>query len=128
MRYLLKGKDPPDALNVGQMVNGILVASVAPQYLALAADHSRLTTTHAAVIEGHNIAMSNMQDQLRHAQTSEQDAQTKLKRAQKSEQKAQDELVFLKAKLADTERCSQEYLRDSQSYRDQVTVANEARS
>jgi len=50
VRDLLKGKDPPDALNVGRMVNGILVATAAPQYISLAADLSRLTTTHAAVV------------------------------------------------------------------------------
>ena len=57
MRDLLMGKDPPDALNVGRMMNGILVATVAPQYLSLAADLTRLTATHAAVVEGNNNAI-----------------------------------------------------------------------
>ena len=124
LRDILRDKDLIDSLNLKRMMEGIVVATQAPLHLTLVNQLADLNATHARVLAEHR----EISLQLQHAQTLGRDADQQAVTAQTSERKAKDDLVLLKAKLVDATRCGEQHLRDSNSYRSQMVIAEEARS
>jgi len=124
LRDLLRDMDLVDSLNLQRMMEGIIVATQAPLHLALVAKLADLTATHTRIAADH----FQMTQELAQARNMTGIAEREAAKAQKSEQKARDDVVSLKAKLVDAQRCGAEHLRDSHSYKSQLVVAEEARS